>query len=62
MLHESWVALPDTTEVRVGDTTAELRFLALPEHPDGTEKLNQDHLTALVVRNSMIRVGLPEAT
>jgi len=53
--------LPATVEVRVWDTTAELRYLVLPERPAGTEQLDEDQLAAFVTRDSMIGVGQPKA-
>jgi nitrile hydratase len=46
--------LPDEVEVRVWDSTAEIRYLVLPERPPGTEGLSEDDLAALVTRNGMI--------
>jgi len=57
VLQEFGVELPDTVEVRVWDTTAELRYLVLPERPEGTEKLTETQLADLVTRDSMIGVG-----
>ena len=54
------VELPETTEIRVWDTTAELRYLVLPERPAGTEGLSEAQLEALVTRDSMIGVGQPK--
>jgi nitrile hydratase len=54
--------LADEAEVRVWDSTAELRYLVLPERPAGTEKLDEEALAALVSRDAMIgvaRVTLP---
>lgn len=61
VLKEFGVELPDTVEVRVWDTTAELRYLVLPERPKGTENLGEAQLAALVTRDSMIGVGLVPA-
>jgi nitrile hydratase subunit alpha len=44
-------------EVRVHDSTAELRYLVLPERPAGTEKLKEAELAALVTRDAMIGVA-----
>jgi nitrile hydratase subunit alpha len=52
--------LPESTEVRVWDTSAELRYWVLPERPAGTENMSPDELAALVTRDSMIGVGLPK--
>ena len=58
VLNEFGVDLPDTVEVRVWDTTAELRYLVLPEQPAGTEGMTEERLAALVTRDSMIGVGM----
>ena len=50
--------LPESTEVRVWDTSAELRYFVLPQRPAGTEGLSEDELAALVTRDSMIGVGM----
>ena len=60
VLHDFGVELPEGVEVRVWDSTAELRYLVLPERPPGTEGLGEDELAALVTRDSMIGVGLPK--
>ena len=57
VLREFGVELSEEVEVRVWDSTAELRYLVLPERPAGTEGLNEDHLAALVTRDSMIGVA-----
>lgn len=54
------VTLPDSTEIRVWDSTAEIRYLVIPRRPAGTETLHQDQLAALVTRDSMIGTGLPK--
>jgi nitrile hydratase subunit alpha len=54
VLAEFGVTLPDDVEVRVWDSTAELRYLVIPERPAGTESLSEDDLAALVTRNGMI--------
>jgi nitrile hydratase len=51
--------LPASTEVRVWDSTAELRYLVLPERPEGTEGMSEEELADLVTRDSMIGVGQP---
>jgi nitrile hydratase subunit alpha len=43
--------------VRVWDSTAELRYLVLPERPAGSEKLNEEGLAALVTRDAMVGVA-----
>ena len=57
VLREFGVELSDEIEVRVWDSTAELRYLVLPERPTATEGLSEDALAALVTRDSMIGVG-----
>ena len=50
--------------MRVWDSTAELRYLVLPERPAGTEHMNEEELAGLVTRNSMIgveKVKAPQA-
>jgi nitrile hydratase len=56
VLKEFGTELPDTVEVRIWDTTAELRYLVLPERPSGTENLSEEKLAELVTRDSMIGV------
>jgi nitrile hydratase len=56
VLREFGLELPEDVEVRIWDSTAELRYLVLPERPAGTEKLSEDELAALVTRNSMVGV------
>jgi nitrile hydratase len=57
VLREFGVDLPENVEVRVWDSTAELRYLVLPERPAGTEKLSEDELAALVTRDAMVGVA-----
>jgi nitrile hydratase subunit alpha len=57
VLHEVGVEVPDDVEVRVWDSTAELRYLVLPERPPGTEGLTEEELAALVTRDAMIGVA-----
>jgi hypothetical protein len=47
----------EDAEVRVWDSTAEVRYLVLPERPPGTEAITEDQLAALVTRDSMIGVA-----
>jgi nitrile hydratase len=54
VLREFGVDLPDDVEARVWDSTAELRYLVLPERPPGTEGLSEEELAALVTRDAMI--------
>jgi nitrile hydratase len=57
VLKELGVQLADDVEVRVWDSTAELRYLVLPLRPTGTEGLSEDELAALVSRDAMIGVA-----
>jgi nitrile hydratase len=54
VLKELGLELPDDVDVHVWDSTAELRYLVLPERPAGSEHLNEEELAALVTRDSMI--------
>ena len=56
VLKEFGTDLPETVEVRTWDTTAELRYLVLPERPPGTEQMTEAQLAELVTRDSMIGV------
>ena len=58
VLREFGVALPAGTVVRVWDSTAEVRYLVIPERPSGTEGFDEAALCALVTRDSMIGTGL----
>ena len=63
VLGEFGLELPDEVEVRVWDSTAELRYLVLPERPAASEKLSEEALAALVTRDAMIgvaKVTLPQ--
>jgi nitrile hydratase len=57
ILRELGLELPDDVEVRVWDSTSEMRYLVLPERPDGTQTLSEEELAALVTRDSMIGVA-----
>jgi len=57
VLREFGLEIPEEVEVRVWDSTAELRYLVLPERPAGTERMSEDELAALVTRDAMIGVG-----
>ena len=56
-LREFGLELPEDVEIRVWDSTAELRYLVLPERPAGTEGMKQEELAALVTRDSMVGVA-----
>ena len=61
VLREFGVELPDDTEVRVWDSTADIRYLVLPERPAGTEGMSAEALAELVTRDSMIGVARVES-
>jgi nitrile hydratase len=61
VLAEFGLTLPETTGIRVWDSTAELRYLVIPRRPPGTEGWDAQRLSALVTRDSMIGTGLPLA-
>ena len=64
VLREFGLELADDVEVRVWDSTAELRYLVLPERPVGSEKLSEEALATLVTRDAMIgvvKVTLPQS-
>ena len=56
VLREFGTELTEDVEVRVWDSTAELRYLVLPERPAGSENMNEEELSALVTRDAMIGV------
>src|SRR5665213_77901 len=57
VLAEFGLALGEDVEIRVWDSTAEVRYLVLPERPAGTESLDEEALAALVSRDAMIGVA-----
>ena len=62
VLAEFGLSLPDDVEIRVWDSTAEIRYLVLPERPPGTEALDEEALAELVTRDSMIGVARASQT
>ena len=58
VLAEFGVTLPATTAIRVWDSTAELRYLVVPQRPAGSDGLTEEALAALVTRDAMIGTGL----
>lgn len=58
VLEEFGLALPEEVEIRVWDSTAELRYLVLPRRPADTDGWSESDLARLVTRDSMIGVGL----
>jgi nitrile hydratase subunit alpha len=57
ILREFGTELADDVEIRVWDSTAELRYIVLPERPGGTESMSEEQLAALVSRNAMVGVA-----
>ena len=61
VLDEFGVELGDDVELRVLDSTADIRYLVVPRRPSGTEDMGEDELAALITRDSMIGVAQPAA-
>lgn len=59
VLADFGVTLPDEIEIRVWDSTAEVRYLVIPQRPEGTNGWSEERLAELVTRDSMIGVGRP---
>jgi len=57
VLREFGLELDETVEIRVMDSNAEVRYLIIPERPQGTEHLSEDELAALITRDAMIGVA-----
>jgi nitrile hydratase len=60
VLSEFKLKIPKTTQIRVHDSTADMRYLVLPMRPAGTEGWDEERLAALVTRDCMIGVALPK--
>ena len=58
VLAEFGVTLPATTEIRLWDSTAEIRYLVIPQRPANTGQLSEEQLAKLVTRDSMIGTGM----
>ena len=56
VLREFGLELDESIEVRVWDSTADIRYMVLPERPEGAEDMSESELAALVTRDSMIGV------
>ena len=61
VLKEFGTIVPENVEVRVHDSTADLRYMVLPRRPDGTATLSEPELAALVTRDCMIGTAMVEA-
>ena len=57
VLREFGTEIPDGVEIRVWDSSAEIRYLVLPERPPGTEGMSEEELAGLVTRDAMIGVA-----
>ena len=57
VIREFGLELPEDTEIRVWDSTAEVRYMVLPERPAGTERLTEEQLATLVTRDAMVGVA-----
>jgi nitrile hydratase len=60
VLRDFGVELPADTEIRIWDSTAEMRYLVVPLRPEGTDGWSEEELARLVTRDSMIGTGLPK--
>ena len=60
VLHEFGLDLDDDVEVRVHDSTADIRYVVIPRRPEATDSLSEEELAALVTRDSMIGVAQPQ--
>ncbi len=61
VLREFGIELPEGVEIRVWDSTSEVRYLVVPMRPAGTDGWSEEKLAALVTRDSMIGTGLPRS-
>ena len=61
VLHEFGTDLPETIEVRVHDSTADMRYLVIPMRPEGTDGWDEDALRTVITRDTMIGVSLVES-
>jgi len=62
VLKEFGTEFPDDVEIRVHDSTADMRYLVLPRRPEGTEGMSEEELVGVVSRDSMIGVTLPKVS
>lgn len=62
VLREFGVDVPETVDIRVWDSSAEMRYLVLPQRPPGTEGMSESELAQLVTRDAMIGVALVQRT
>jgi len=62
ILHEMGLAVPAEREIRVWDSSAEMRYMVLPRRPAGTERLGEAELVPLITRDALIGVAEPRPT
>ena len=62
VLEEFGTLLPEHQEIRVWDSSAEIRYMVLPRQPEQSKGLSEDKLVGFVTRDSMIGVGLPKSS
>jgi nitrile hydratase len=60
VLAEFGLAIPEETQIRVHDSTADMRYMVLPMRPAGTEGWSEERLASIVNRDSMIGVDIPK--
>jgi nitrile hydratase subunit alpha len=61
VLTEFGLQVPDDVQIRVHDSTADMRYMVLPVRPKGTERMDEAELAALVTRDCLIGTGLPKS-
>lgn len=61
VLHEFGLDFPETVEIRVHDSNADLRYMIMPLRPEGTQGLGEEALAALISRDSLVGAALPSA-
>ena len=59
VLHEFGLDFPETTEIRVHDSNADLRYIVMPMRPAGTEGMSESELAALIPRDALVGAALP---
>ena len=62
VLADFGLGVPQGREIRVWDSSSDMRYMVVPERPEGTEGLSEEQLAELVTRDSMIGTGLPKAS
>ncbi len=60
VLQEFGLQIPESVQIRVHDSTADMRYLVLPMRPQGTEGWDEARLAGIVTRDSMIGVSVPQ--